>query len=110
MPWRLIGFIVLFGIFVVFISFNLGNACDINLIVHTFTGVPVYLTALFSFVLGMLCTVPFMLSRLLKKKSKTPADSPAGGVSSKTKKKAEKKSASDFDGDLGGENGPYGIN
>jgi uncharacterized integral membrane protein len=116
MPWRLIGFILLFGIFVVFIAFNLGNTCDINLIFHSFSKVPVFLTALVSFVLGMLGTLPFTLSIVLKKKTKAGGPAPAGTSSgektSKAKKKLFKKDkkAPAVDGDLGGDNGPYGIN
>jgi uncharacterized integral membrane protein len=70
MPWRLIGFILLFGIFLVFIAFNLGNKCDINFGFRVFQEVPVFLTAFASFILGMLCAVPFIFSIRRKKKDK----------------------------------------
>ncbi|MDR0656217.1 MAG: hypothetical protein LBG22_07880 [Treponema sp.] len=68
MPWRLIGFILIFAVFLVFIAFNLQNSCDISLIFRVFPEVPVYLTAFSSFILGMFCAIPFILG-IRKKKS-----------------------------------------
>jgi uncharacterized integral membrane protein len=70
MPWRLIGFIVLFAIFLAFIGFNLENNCNISFGFVNFDQVPVYLTAFASFVFGMLCTIPFAISFRSKKKQK----------------------------------------
>jgi uncharacterized integral membrane protein len=67
MPWRLIGFILLLGIFLVFIVFNLDNACPVSFGFRVIPQVPVYLTALFSFVLGLLWTVPSLVSLHFKK-------------------------------------------
>jgi uncharacterized integral membrane protein len=85
MPWRLIGFIILFGIFLVFIACNLGNKCDISFGFRTFKDVPVFLTAFSSFVLGMFCAMPFIISFRIKRK-KDKAEAP-----SKPKKKWGKK-------------------
>ncbi|MDR1238526.1 MAG: hypothetical protein LBK27_00270 [Treponema sp.] len=76
MPWRLIGFIILFGIFLVFIGFNLENRCDISFVFHVFPQVPVFLTAFFSFVVGMLCTLPFAVA--IRKKRKNKAEKGSG--------------------------------
>ena len=65
-PWRLIVFIVIFGIFLAFITFNLDNRCDINFGFAKIEGVPVFLTVFFSFILGLLCTLPFAISALKK--------------------------------------------
>ncbi len=70
MPWRLIGFIVLFAIFLAFIGFNLENNCTISFGFAKFEQVPVYLTAFASFIFGMLCTIPFAVSFRVKKKQK----------------------------------------
>jgi uncharacterized integral membrane protein len=70
MPWRLIGFIIIFAVFLVFIAFNLQNSCDINLIFRVFPEVPVYLTAFSSFILGMLCAIPFIPALKKKKDGK----------------------------------------
>jgi uncharacterized integral membrane protein len=71
MPWRLIGFIVLFAIFLAFIGFNLENSCAISFGFVHFDQVPVYLTAFASFVFGMLCAIPFAISFRVKKNHKT---------------------------------------
>jgi uncharacterized integral membrane protein len=79
MPWRLIGFILIFGIFVFFIAFNLNNRCDINFWFEAkIPEVPVFLTVFSSFVLGMLCAIPFIVSSRRKRKEKgTPELPPA---------------------------------
>jgi uncharacterized integral membrane protein len=70
MPWRLIGFIVLFAIFLTFIGFNLENRCDISFGFREFPQVPVYLTTFASFVFGMLITIPFAITFRIKKRQK----------------------------------------
>jgi uncharacterized integral membrane protein len=120
MPWRLIGFILLFGIFLVFIAFNLGNNCDINFGFRIFHEVPVFLTAFASFILGMLCAVPFIFSLRRKKKDKTAGKGeppaallaePSGGPETKARKKWGKKNgAPDAGAGVPEEGGPYGIN
>ncbi|MDR1287093.1 MAG: hypothetical protein LBK08_05750 [Treponema sp.] len=100
MPWRLIGFIVLFGVFLAFITLNLGNSSDISFGFRIFPGVPVYLTVFVSFILGMLCTIPVMVSFRLKKKGKL-----------KTREKQpqpDKKGTGGVE-ELPGADSPYGI-
>ena len=107
MPWRLIGFILIFGIFLAFVAFNLGNRCDINFGFKTFSDVPVFFTVFTSFALGMLCSLPFMLRSRLKKKNK-PIDSstqkPKKQWGKKKESPAEPEELSFSDG------GPYGVN
>jgi uncharacterized integral membrane protein len=114
MPWRLIGFIILLGIFLVFIAFNLGNTCDINFGFRVFNEVPVFLTAFASFVLGMLCAIPFAISLRLKKKDRhgtareiAPELSPP-----KPKKKWGKarEEVPEISPPPPGDEGPYGVN
>ncbi|MDR2070437.1 MAG: hypothetical protein LBP81_03330 [Treponema sp.] len=109
MPWRLIGFIVLFGILLVFITLNLGNTCNISLFpgFEPIKDVPVFLTVFCSFALGLLCAIPLSISFRLKKKSaKLPP--PAGKKSVKKKKGGvsgeEASEASSFQNES-----PYGI-
>ena len=59
---RLILVIVIFAFFLVFIGFNLPHKCDISFGFKTYKDVPVFLSALFSFVLGMIFTVPLVFS------------------------------------------------
>jgi len=67
MPKRLIQIIIIFAIFLLFIVFNLDYKCTIW-IFKTIHDVPVFLIAFFSFVLGMLSTIPFIISHQLRKK------------------------------------------
>ncbi|MDL2228903.1 hypothetical protein LJC14_01500 [Treponema sp. OttesenSCG-928-L16] len=73
MPWRLIGFILLFGIFLAFIGFNLQNASDVSLGFTVLQNVPVYLTAFSAFVLGMLAAIPFIASARRKNEKRSNA-------------------------------------
>jgi uncharacterized integral membrane protein len=118
MPWRLIGFIVLFVVFLFFIVFNLGNSCDISFGFKVLPQVPVYLTAFSSFVLGMLWSIPYIVSFRTKKSRELTEGK-------KEEKKARKKwgkqkhgvpedtpenEAPLKDSEFSGDKGPYGIN
>ena len=59
---RLVIFIVIFAIFLAFIVFNLENKSDVSLGFHNFEEVPVFLSVLFAFILGMLFAIPLMFS------------------------------------------------
>jgi uncharacterized integral membrane protein len=69
MLFRLIGFIVILAVLLAFIGFNLDNRCDISLIFMEMKQVPVCLTVLVSFILGMLASVPFLISFAIRKKA-----------------------------------------
>jgi len=70
MPRRLIQIIIFFAIVLLFIVFNLENKCDISIIFKKIPDVPVFLIAFFSFILGMISTLPFIFSHQLRKKRK----------------------------------------
>jgi len=70
MPKRLIQIIIVFAIFLLFIVFNLEKKCDISFGFAVIKDVPVFLTVFCSIVLGMLSTLPFILSYQLRKKRK----------------------------------------
>jgi uncharacterized integral membrane protein len=53
MPWRLIEFIIVFVLLLIFVFFNIGNKCDINFGFTRIRDAPVYLTVFTSFVIGM---------------------------------------------------------
>jgi uncharacterized integral membrane protein len=113
MPLRLIEFILVFAVFLVFIAFNLENKCDINFGFRLMKDVPVFLTAFSSFIFGMLCAVPFIIGARAKKKAKAGKN---GEVPEKPKKKwgKKKEEASPVSSDAGGnsfsDGGPYGVN
>jgi len=65
MRWRLVLFIVLFAVFLVFIISNLSleNKCNISFGPFTAKEVPVFLTVFISLMAGMLCMLPFIFIR-----------------------------------------------
>ena len=67
----MIFFILAFAVFLAFIILNLGNASDVSLGFMTFPNVPVFVTALFSFALGMLFVLPviFTVGRARRRKA-----------------------------------------
>jgi len=80
MPWRLIIFLVIFAIFLVFITFNLENNCDIGFGFAKLKEVPVFITIFVSFVLGFFCAMPLIIhiskrkTERLQKKEKSKND------------------------------------
>jgi uncharacterized integral membrane protein len=117
MPWRLIGFILIFALFVVFIAFNLNNKCDISFGFTKIEQAPVYLTAFSSFALGLILAVPFVISLRLKKKlpKGESADISSPRRWGKGKKKADSGEAEEILSGTSntvppGGGGPYGIN
>jgi hypothetical protein len=103
---RLITVIVVFVIFLFFIIFNLPNKCDVSFGFTTIKDVPIFLSALSSFVLGMFVTVPMMLFRKKKQPpsvSGSPNSEPAKPGPSK---KAKLKSTPS---EIKKEDSPYGI-
>jgi len=98
---RFISIIIVFVVFLCFIVVNLPNKCDVSFGFTTIKDVPIFLSALSSFVLGMLVSVPMMLFRKKKPKS-LDAD-----ISKPLPfKKAKLKSVPD---DIKKEDSPYGI-
>lgn len=65
MPGRLIGIVIGIGVLVAFISLNLHNVCDISFGFFTLTGIPVFLTILASFALGLIAALPTVFAAWL---------------------------------------------
>jgi hypothetical protein len=100
---RIIVFIFIFVFFLAFIVLNLENKCDVSLGFTTIKNFPIFLSVLFSFVLGMFVTVPMILfSKKKPKPSELTEETPKFGPF----KKAEIKSLPD---DIKKEDSPYGI-
>ena len=59
---HLLFFILIFAIFLGFIVLNLENKCDVSLGFIAFADIPVFVSALFSFALGILVMLPFAFS------------------------------------------------
>ena len=70
MPWRFIILIVVFAVFLAFITFNLENKCDISFGFSKLSDVPVFITIFASFVLGFFCALPFIMHIKKKRKDK----------------------------------------
>jgi len=71
MPWRLVVFILIFAVFLAFITFNLENKCKISFGFYTTPNeISVFITVFVSFFLGMLSTVPFILFSKKKRRDK----------------------------------------
>jgi uncharacterized integral membrane protein len=92
MPWKLIQFIVFFVVFLLFIGLNLENKCDIKFGTEKMVlkDVPVYFTVFCSFIIGMLCALPFVLS--FRAKRKAEATQGKGLLAKMTRKNKEEES------------------
>ena len=97
---RLLGFIFIFAIFTCFIVLNLHHRSDLSFGFIEFNDVPVFLSVLCSFMLGMLFAIPlaFSLSRKRRAANKPP-------------KKADKSPHTELaaDDQIKKETSPYGI-
>ena len=119
---RLISIIIVLALFLAFIVLNMDNKTDISFGLVKFSEIPVFVSVLFAFVLGMLFSLPFgiALSRRLKKNVKAELPAPAAGKKKfwgkgkdKDKNKDKNKEASDSAAQAGDEinkdSSPYGI-
>jgi uncharacterized integral membrane protein len=62
-PFKLIIFLVILGIIVFFIGFNLSNVSDISFGFHTFTDVPIFISLFIAFAVGIIVMIPFTFTR-----------------------------------------------
>lgn len=89
---RLIFTIICLVILACFAGFNLDNKCNVNLLVHTFENVPVFVSIIISFAAGVIFTLPFAIfSR--KRKNPKEAKAPKENRLKQLKKAEEKTSA-----------------
>ncbi len=70
MPFKLIYFLFIALCFGLFAGFNLNNSSDVCLIFHTLKDIPIYISNLFSFLIGVVLIVPFFAGNKRKKKEK----------------------------------------
>ena len=63
MPWKLILFIIVIVFVAIFVGVNHANVCNISLIFTEFQQVPVYITILVSFIVGILIMLPFTIGK-----------------------------------------------
>lgn len=94
MPFRLIGTIILLLIVTIFAGANLDNRCDINFIFTKVQQVPVFLTAIVSFLIGAIIMIPFTFKRKCVKDKKS--QNPATAKTQKPSDEEEQKTLFDF--------------
>jgi len=97
---RLLGFFLIFGVFTCFIVLNMQHRSDLSFGFVEFKDVPVFLSVLCSFMLGMLFSIPLAFALSWKRRA-------AKKPSKKTEKSPQPElAASD---EIKKENSPYGI-
>ncbi len=67
MPWKLIFYLIIIGLILVFIGLNLGHTTDISLGFHEFTEVPVFMGLFVAFFLGVAVTIPIAVQSSSRK-------------------------------------------
>lgn len=67
MPWKFVTVLVIVGIVLLFVAFNVNNTSSISFGFYTAEEVPIFLSLFISFFLGFLVTLPFALSSSRKK-------------------------------------------
>lgn len=67
---RLLCTIATLVILAFFVGYNLDNKCDVNLLVHTFKDVHIFITIIISFAAGSLFTLPVIFIHKSKKNKK----------------------------------------
>lgn len=79
MPWKLVLFIVCLVLVTVFMGFNIENRCNISFGFTELTGVPVFVTIMASFLLGVILVLPFTFIRRKNKKTVHESDKTVAG-------------------------------
>lgn len=96
MPFRLIGTIILLLIVTIFAGANLDNRCDINFIFTKVQNVPVFLTAVISFLIGAIIMIPFTFKRKCGKDKKSQNQQNVAAKTQKPSDEEEQKTLFDF--------------
>jgi len=74
MPIKLILFLIIIVVVTVFAGFNISNVCNVSLVFYEFQNVPVFVTVLFSFVIGILVMLPFAFRKKQPKQNNAVAE------------------------------------
>ena len=73
MPWRMIRFLLIIAVVIVFIGLNAGNRSDISFWFNgkaSFTEVPIYVSLFGAYLLGAISVIPFALNSTIIKYKK----------------------------------------
>ena len=95
MPIKLIGTIILLILVTIFAGVNLDNKCDITFVFYTFKDVPVFMTVIISFAIGLIVMLPFTFGRKRRKAAKQEVK-PVENKEIPTKTETESKTLFDF--------------
>ena len=68
MPWRLITFVIILGLVVIFAGFNTTDTSNISFGVYVAEDVPIFISLFFAFAVGMVMMVPFLIGSTRKKR------------------------------------------
>ncbi len=75
MRFRLISFVIILSLALIFVGFNLNNRCTLSFVVYTVKDIPVFYPILIAFTVGMLSSFPFVMT---KRKEKQPSKGKRG--------------------------------
>ena len=91
-PWKLIFFLIILTLVILFAGFNVANTVDISLGFRTFEDVPIFIALFIAFVLGNFVMLPFALgkNRRTKKAKAAKAQEKLEKQEKKEAKKARK--------------------
>jgi len=111
---RLISIILVLAIFLAFIVLNIDNKSDISFGFKKATDIPVYISVLFAFLLGMVFALPFSFSLFMRLKKSSKAEHHDAEPAAGRKKFWGRNKNKDADGsavaeDAKKDSGPYGI-
>jgi uncharacterized integral membrane protein len=104
---RLLAFIIIFVVFIAFIVLNLPNKSNIHFGYREFEDIPIFVSVLCSFMLGMLFAIPLSFS-LRRKKPHEPKQSKKRGKTDKSGDKPVEPGQMTLD-EIKQETGSYGI-
>jgi uncharacterized integral membrane protein len=76
MPWKLIGFLILMTVLVLFAGFNLSNVSDISFGLFTLHQVPVFFSLYVAFLFGALVALIGVLASRGRSQKFTPTEEP----------------------------------
>ncbi len=93
MPWKVIYFLIIVLLFGLFAGFNMKNTSDINLIFWKFQQIPIYISNLFSFLVGVVIILPFFIGsrKKLKKEKIKQTEQEVSGIKTVDLKGSKKK-------------------
>ena len=110
---RLISIIIVLVIFLAFIVLNIDNKSDVSFgPIKKFVDIPIYISILFSFVLGMVFALPFSFSLFMRLKKNSKTELPAAGKKKrwgKDKNKGADEDTPTVVEEINKDSSPYGV-